>query len=109
MSMVHDDAVFFEDDEAFVVVRQIADPDVLRTYANRDEGIETLTSALGSLTARKISQQRQESSRRTVVWSAPDLHFLPIRIEQIREDRAALAFALEAIEWLDQAQARDSR
>jgi len=86
----------------------IADPDVIRTYENRREGMETVATPLGRLTAHKISQQRQESSRRTVIWAARELHFLPIRIEQIREGRAPVAFALESVEWLTDAEGRDS-
>jgi len=86
----------------------ITDPDVIRTYENRREGTETVATPLGRLAAQKISQQRQESSRRTVIWAARELHFLPIRIEQIREGRAPVAFALESVEWLTEAEGRDS-
>ncbi len=85
----------------------IADPDVIRTYDNRNEGTETLTTPFGKLTAQKISQQRRESSRRTVTWAARELHFLPIRVEQRREGHTPVAFVLESVEWLTDAEGRE--
>jgi hypothetical protein len=87
---------------------EVADPGVIRTYGNRSEGTETVTTALGRLAVQKISQQRRESSRRTVVWAARELHFLPVRIEQLRDDRDPVAFVLESVEWLSGTQADSS-
>jgi hypothetical protein len=78
----------------------VADEDEVQRYANNNEGTETVATGLGPLTALRIVQQRAESSRRTVVWAAPDLHSLAVRIEQQRDDREPVTFALEAVEWL---------
>jgi hypothetical protein len=80
---------------------RLADPDVIREYTYVTAGRESLTTPLGELAAVKVVQQREDSSRRTVFWAAPQLHYLPIRIEQLRDDRAPVAFALESVEWLD--------
>jgi len=81
----------------------VADPDVLQTYGYHSEGAETLDTALGEIAAEKISQQRPGSSRRTLIWAARDLGFLPVRIEQIREGRAPVSFVIESLEWLSDA------
>lgn len=82
-------------------VYAIADPDEVRSYEYHNEGTETVVTALGEMPAVKISQQRPGSSRRTVTWAAPGLRFLPVRIEQERDDSSSAAFVLESLEWLD--------
>jgi hypothetical protein len=78
----------------------LADPDVIRQYDYRVESRGEVMTSLGTMTALKVIQERSGSSRQTIVWAAPDLHYLPVRIEQLREDRGPVAFALESVEWL---------
>ena len=78
----------------------IADPDVLQTYDYRSEGTEILDTPLGKIAAEKVSQQRPGSSRRTLIWAARDLGFLPVRIEQVREGHAPVSLVIESLEWL---------
>jgi hypothetical protein len=78
---------------------QIADPVEVRPYALRREGLDPRTTPLGELQTIRITLQRQGSTRRTVTWAAPDLHFLAVRIEQQRDGREPIAFEIESVDW----------
>ncbi|HSG65837.1 MAG TPA: DUF3108 domain-containing protein, partial [Gammaproteobacteria bacterium] len=71
---------------------RVADPYELRPLELRREGVETRATALGELRTVRVLHQRPGSSRRSVTWAAPDLHFLAVRIEQQRGDRGPVAF-----------------
>jgi hypothetical protein len=79
----------------------IADVDEISAYEYRNEAIETVSTAVGELATYRVSQQRQGSTRHTLLWAAPELHYLPVRIEQRREGRSPVAFVLESVEWID--------
>ena len=80
----------------------LADPDVIRTYDYTVESTEPLETALGVIEAHKIRQRREGSSRYTLTWLAPGMNFAMLRMEQHREDRDVVAFAIESIEWSEQ-------
>ena len=65
----------------------------------RATGEETLDTPLGRFQTRTLTQQRQGSSRRTLVWLAPDLHDLPVRIERQRNGEARVGFLLKEVRW----------
>jgi hypothetical protein len=86
-------------DAAAVETYQIADPVEVRPYALRREGLDPRTTPLGDLQTIRITLQRPGSTRRTVTWAAPDLHFLAVRIEQQRDGRGPIAFEIESVDW----------
>jgi hypothetical protein len=79
----------------------LADEDSIRTYTYTLIGEERTETALGELATVRYRQQREGSSRSTTLWAAPELRFLPVRIEQQRGNEAQLAFVLESVEGLD--------
>ena len=63
------------------------------SYARlEDQSIET---GIGELSSLRLSQQREGSSRQTILSLSPELGFLPIRIEQIRDGETETVFLLE--------------
>jgi hypothetical protein len=79
----------------------LADDDGLRTYQyHRDENVQLETS-LGVLETQAFVQQREGSSRQTLLWMASQLHHLPVRIEQQRNGETRTVFSLQSVEWLD--------
>jgi hypothetical protein len=77
----------------------LADEDSLNTYefaAQDDAQIET---AIGTFTAQRLRQQRQGSSRHTILWLVPELRYLPVLIEQYRDGEVHTAFIIESVEW----------
>ena len=49
----------------------LADPDVIRAYDYVIESTEEIETALGEVTAHRIRQRRDGSSRHTLTWLAP--------------------------------------
>jgi len=79
----------------------LADEDSLKTYEYTADGEMTLQTALGMVDTQRFLRQRRGSSRRTLLWSARALAFLPVRIEQQRDGETRTALQLQSVEWLD--------
>lgn len=80
----------------------LLDMDGPETHELRADGEETLDTPLGPVLTRKLIQQRLGSSRRTLVWLAPDLRTLPVRIERQNDGETRAAFQLESVRWHQQ-------
>jgi hypothetical protein len=81
----------------------LADEDSVSTYEYTDGGTESLATDAGSFEARVLLQQRRGSSRVTRFWVAPELRFLPVRIEQRRNGEPHSAFTLVSVSGLETA------
>jgi hypothetical protein len=78
----------------------IVDDDSVAEYEYTDNGTATITTQAGSHATRVFTQQRAGSSRTTQIWAAPDLAFLPVRIEQRRDGEVQTALALVSVDGL---------
>lgn len=77
------------------------DDDGIRTYQyERLDDLETDTG-VGRLSTVRFSQSREESSRTTILWLAPALSYLPVRIEQIRDGEVETVFTLEKVDGIE--------
>ncbi|MGI9257692.1 MAG: DUF3108 domain-containing protein [Gammaproteobacteria bacterium] len=81
---------------------RVIDADGEQLYNYSIEGTELVETALGTFNARIGMQQRDGSSRQTLIWTAPELNHLPVRIEQRRNGETRLEFRLLSLEWLDE-------
>jgi len=79
---------------------EIADKDAVATYEYMDSGSPTLATDVGSLETRLFVQRRAGASRSTWLWAAPSMGFLPVRIEQRRNDEVQTAFLLTKVDGL---------
>ena len=79
---------------------QIADEDSVGTYEYTDSGPATLQTGVGSLETNLFVQRREGSSRSTWLWVAPKLGFLPVRIEQRRNDEVQTSFLHQSVDGL---------
>jgi hypothetical protein len=79
---------------------QLADEDSVAEYEYADNGTATMSTGVGSLATRILTQQRTGSSRATWLWVAPELAFLPVRIEQRRDGEVQTAFELISVSGL---------
>lgn len=79
------------------------DEDGVREY--RYERLEDLATEteIGMLDTIRFSQQREGSSRNTIIWTAPSLAYLPVRIEQIRDGEVETVFSIESLSGLTSA------
>ena len=78
----------------------LADEDSVASYEYADNGTATIETGVGSLATRILTQQRAGSSRVTWLWVAPELEFLPVRIEQRRDGEVQTAFILVSVTGL---------
>ena len=77
----------------------LLDRDGPEIHELRADGEETLDTPLGEFRTRRLIQHRLGSSRRTLIWLAPDLHGLPVRIERQRDGETRAAFNLDEVRW----------
>jgi hypothetical protein len=80
---------------------QLADEDSVAEYEYMDNGTAAMQTGIGSVATRILTQQRLGSSRATWLWVAPELRFLPIRIEQRRDGEVQTAFELIRVDGLE--------
>jgi len=78
----------------------LVDGDSLKTYRYTYEGETTQETPLGAITTREYTQQRDNSTRRTSIWLAPELSYLPVRIEQKRSSKTYTSFFLKSVKGL---------
>lgn len=78
----------------------LADEDAVAEYAYAENGTATVDTGSGAVATRILTQQRAGSSRTTWLWVAPELAFLPVRIEQRRDGEVQTAFVLMSVEGL---------
>jgi hypothetical protein len=83
---------------------KLADEDGVIEYEYTDNGTATMPTGSGPVTTRVLTQQRVGSSRTTSLWVAPELRFLPVRIEQRRDGEVQTAFELVSVTGLSTAQ-----
>jgi hypothetical protein len=83
---------------------RFADEDGVVEYEYSENGTTTMPTGSGSVATRILTQQRAGSSRVTTLWVAPELRFLPVRIEQRRDGEVQTAFALVSLKDLNAGQ-----
>lgn len=66
---------------------QIADGGKIKTYTIILMGEETVTTPLGQIKTIKLKRLRDETSKRqTILWCAPALDYLPVKLEHTEKD-----------------------
>ena len=74
---------------------QVAERGKVKTYVVKREGEERIETALGRLDTVRISRSTDDE-RRTTVWAAPKLRFLPARIEHRDPEGTPLTLRLRS-------------
>ncbi len=82
---------------------QLADEDSVSEYTYTENGTATMPIGAKSVATRIFTQKREGSSRETWLWVAPELRFLPARIEQRRDGEVQTAFELLSVTGLSAA------
>jgi hypothetical protein len=73
------------------------DDDGITTYRYADLGNAETDTGAGRFATVRFSQQREGSSRTTVLWLAPALGFLPVFVEQIRDGATETVYNLQEV------------
>jgi hypothetical protein len=74
--------------------------DEAKSYEYVDRGEATTTTGVGTLATRSFVQQREGSSRSTWLWAAPELRYLPARIESRKDNEVQTALTLMSVEGI---------
>lgn len=77
----------------------VADGGRLRTYRFNVTGRERVDSALGELEALRVVRTDDDGPGTTVLWCAPSLSFLPIRIEHSDPEEGDYTMTLERVDF----------
>jgi hypothetical protein len=78
----------------------LVDEDSLKTYEYSAADPAETETGIGTFETPRYVQRREGSSRSTVLAVAPELGYLPVRIEQIRDGTAETIFVLESVEGI---------
>jgi hypothetical protein len=80
---------------------RIADSEQAKTYGFDDNGEAQIDTGLGKLATHCYIQHREGSSRKTYLWVAPQLDYLPARIETRKDDEVQTALTLMSVEGIE--------
>lgn len=78
----------------------IADGGKIKVYNFELHGEEVIDTPLGALRTVKVSRQRPDSRRQTVFWCARQLHFLPVRVENVETDGGRTTVLIDSVSGL---------
>ncbi|HDY85436.1 hypothetical protein LCGC14_0857930 [marine sediment metagenome] len=77
---------------------RIADGGKIKTYTIMLLGEETVMTPLGRIKTVKLKRLRdEESKRQTVLWCAPALNYLPVRLEHTEKDGTVFTASLRRL------------
>jgi len=74
----------------------VADGGTLKEYRYRVVGRETLRLPAGRFKTLKVSKLRKDLQQQTIIWVAPELHYLPVRIWRRDSDNDEYLSELES-------------
>lgn len=73
----------------------------IKIYTPNLLGIERVKTGLGEYETLKYERISTDGERRTTLWCAPPLHYLPIRVEHVEEDGEVFSLVLQSVTGLD--------
>lgn len=76
----------------------IADGGRLKTYDMREAGTETLETALGTFETLRIRRLRRADYGEAILWCAPALGYLPVKLENRDRDGRLVSMHIQSIE-----------
>jgi len=80
---------------------RVADSEQAKSYGFEDNGEAQTETGLGTLATHSYVQHREGSSRTTYLWVAPQLDYLPARIETRKDNEVQTALTLLSVEGID--------
>jgi hypothetical protein len=79
------------------------DDEAVKTYEYERLDDRNATTAIGDVRTVRFAQQRDGSSRRTILWLAPDYHYVPVRIEQMDDGEIETVFIIDKLSGMSSA------
>ncbi|PHS30072.1 MAG: isoprenoid biosynthesis protein [Methylophaga sp.] len=88
----------------------IADGNKFKTYDIILLGTEIINTPLGKIETVKLTRQRgSKKQRKTTLWCAPSLHYLPVKIEHIEKDGTNFTAELRRLKGIDSSAAFEKK
>ncbi len=78
----------------------IVDRDRVKNYRVTRLADETIETDAGSFETVAVRRQRNGSSRATIVWFAPALDWLPVRLQQLKEEKPVTQMSVKSVAGL---------
>ncbi|MDZ7752351.1 MAG: DUF3108 domain-containing protein [Gammaproteobacteria bacterium] len=82
------------------LVYPIADGGYLKEYAIERQARERLDTPLGTFHTVRLYRQDPKGKRHTTLWAAPELDYLPVKVQQDEKDGDVLAMTLESLKGI---------
>lgn len=79
------------------LVYQVLNKGEISPYEFEILGHEMVETEAGDFTTVKLKRSRKDSKRRTIMWAAPALHYLPVKITHIEKDDSHFTLLLESV------------
>ena len=79
---------------------RIADDGKIKTYHFVNLGEEAVTTPLGQFQAIKLEYQKADSPRKTTLWCAPTLGYLPVRMDYTEKDGTVFSALLKKTDMM---------
>lgn len=80
----------------------IADGGKIKIYDITILGEEVVTTPLGQFTAIKLLRKREgKKERKTTLWCAPSLNYLPVQLEHIEKDGTVFTATIRTLEGIE--------
>ena len=77
----------------------------LEEYRFKQLPEEVISTAAGDFNAIKLLRERENSKRKTIMWTAPELHHLPVKITHVEDDGTEFSLVLSDVSGLNKQQA----
>ena len=79
---------------------QVINKGHISTYTPTLLGKETVKTGTGELETLKYERLASNQERRTTLWCAPQLHYLPVRVEHVERANEVFSLVLESVQGL---------
>jgi hypothetical protein len=81
---------------------KIADGGKIKIYDITILGEEVITTPLGQFTAIKLLRKREgKKERKTTLWCAPSLNYLPVQLEHIEKDGTVFTATIKTLKGIE--------
>lgn len=84
-----------------VYTYHIADGGRMKEYQFETVDNEIITTPIGDLEAVKLIRHKDNRQKKTILWCAPKLHYLPIRVDNYEDDGNMITALIKSIDGLN--------
>ncbi len=75
----------------------VADGGRIKTYTFESAGRETIVTPVGEFNTIKLIRYKENNDDKAVLWCAPEMSFLPVRVDTIEEDGSVISARITSV------------